>query len=104
MPLLLIDDMKSLYSDPAMSDMRLRTETETFQVHAAVLSARSPVFRAMFTTDMKEKNNGCVDIPDIDNDTLRQLILYMYTDQLEFWSWKMQLCYTRLVTNTTLRA
>ncbi|GIY43371.1 speckle-type POZ protein [Caerostris extrusa] len=90
--------------DPALSDMKLRTETETFQVHAAVLSARSPVFRAMLTTDMKEKNNCCVDIPDVDNDTLRQMILYMYTDQLEYLNGKMQLCYTRLLRNTTLRA
>ncbi|GIY39906.1 TD and POZ domain-containing protein 5 [Caerostris extrusa] len=84
----LLDDLKSLYRDETLSDMKLRTDTETFRVHAAILSARSEVFKAMFTTEMKETLNRHVYIPDVDNDTLRRMILYLYTDHLEGLEWE----------------
>ncbi|GIY39908.1 TD and POZ domain-containing protein 5 [Caerostris extrusa] len=84
----LLDDLKSLYRDETLSDMELRTETETFRVHANILSARSEVFKAMFTTEMKETSNRHVYIPDVDNDTLRRMILYLYTDHLEGLEWE----------------
>ncbi|GIX69868.1 TD and POZ domain-containing protein 5 [Caerostris extrusa] len=68
--------------------MELRTETETFRVHTAILSARSEVFETMFTTEMKETLNRHVYIPDVDNDTLRRMILYLYTDHLEGLEWE----------------
>ncbi|GBM81403.1 hypothetical protein AVEN_241794-1 [Araneus ventricosus] len=37
----------------------------------------------MFTTDMKEKTNKCVDIDDLDADTVRRMLLFMYTDTLD---------------------
>ncbi|GIY39910.1 speckle-type POZ protein [Caerostris extrusa] len=84
----LLDDLKSLYRDETLSDMKLRTDTETFRVHANILSARSEVFKAMFTTEMKETSNRHVYIPDVDNDTLRRMILYLYTDHLEGLEWE----------------
>ncbi|GIY94679.1 TD and POZ domain-containing protein 1 [Caerostris extrusa] len=77
------DDLKTLYSESALSDMKILTSTETFLAHTQILAARSPVFRAMFSTDMKERTKECVDIPDLDSNTMRQFLLYMYTDTLE---------------------
>ncbi|GFY37077.1 hypothetical protein TNIN_3041 [Trichonephila inaurata madagascariensis] len=41
----------------------------------------------MFTNDMKEKNNKCVDIEDLDDDTVQRMLLYMYTATLPDFQW-----------------
>ncbi|KAF8787857.1 TD and POZ domain-containing protein 5 [Argiope bruennichi] len=79
----LIDDLKSMFSDAILSDTELRTSTKSFPAHKNILSARSPVFRKMFGNDMKEKNSGHVDIIDFEDDTLHRMLLYIYTDSLE---------------------
>ncbi|GIY39903.1 hypothetical protein CEXT_675061 [Caerostris extrusa] len=56
-----------LYEDPLLSDMKLKTETKTFDAHAAVLSARSEVFKIMFNIEMTEKLNRNVYISDVDD-------------------------------------
>ncbi|XP_055941844.1 speckle-type POZ protein B-like [Argiope bruennichi] len=82
-PPALVIDMKSMYKDGIFSDMELRTSTQSFPVHKNILSVRSPVFRRMFSNDMKEVNIGCVDITDLEDDTVRRMIQYIYTDSLE---------------------
>ncbi|GBN50503.1 Speckle-type POZ protein [Araneus ventricosus] len=77
------DDLNSLLKDSVLCDTKLKTATETFPAHIAVLSARSPVFQTMFITDMKEKTNKCVNIDDLDADTVRRMLLFMYTDTLD---------------------
>ncbi|GFY77742.1 TD and POZ domain-containing protein 1 [Trichonephila inaurata madagascariensis] len=42
----------------------------------------------MFANDMKEKTLGFVDITDLDDDTVRLMLLYMYTDKLEDLPWE----------------
>ncbi|GBN25831.1 Speckle-type POZ protein [Araneus ventricosus] len=79
----LIDDLKSMYNDALFTDTVLRTPTHEFPVHKAILSARSPVFNRMFSTDMMENNNGCVEITDFEDDTVHRMLLYMYTDSLK---------------------
>ncbi|GFY49194.1 TD and POZ domain-containing protein 3 [Trichonephila inaurata madagascariensis] len=81
------EDFKHLYTEGTLSDITLCTETESFNAHSAVLCARSPVFKAMFSDDMKEKIKGSVDIVDLDADTVRRMLLYMYTDSLEDLQW-----------------
>ncbi|GFW48230.1 speckle-type POZ protein [Trichonephila clavipes] len=83
------EDLKNLYVEGTLSDVKLRTTTQTFHSHKIILSARSPVFRAMFTTDMKEKIQECVDVPDLEDDTVRRMLLYMYTNDLEGLQWNL---------------
>ncbi|GFY51590.1 TD and POZ domain-containing protein 3 [Trichonephila inaurata madagascariensis] len=85
------ESLKSLYDGGILCDTNLCTSTETFPAHIVVLSAASPVFRAMFTNDMKEKSKGYVEISDLDADTVRQMLQYMYTDTLEDLSWEKAL-------------
>ncbi|KAF8771528.1 Speckle-type POZ protein B like protein [Argiope bruennichi] len=82
------DELMSLYNSGDLCDMKLRTNTQTFSTHKLILSARSPVFRAMFTHDMKEKVKDCVDIEDLDSDSVRRMLLFMYTDNLEDMEWE----------------
>ncbi|GBN70381.1 TD and POZ domain-containing protein 1 [Araneus ventricosus] len=77
------DDLNSLFREGILCDTKLRTGTETFPTHKAVLSARSPVFKSMFTTDMAEKASNYVDIDDLDADTVRRMLKFMYLDTLD---------------------
>ncbi|GFQ94979.1 TD and POZ domain-containing protein 3 [Trichonephila clavata] len=74
--------MKCLLEEGSFYDSHLQVGDVTFPVHKAILSARSPVFKAMFSQDMAEKNCAMVDIEDLDDDTVRQMLLYLYTDAI----------------------
>ncbi|CAL1299912.1 unnamed protein product [Larinioides sclopetarius] len=86
-PCALITDLTSLHEDQSTCDVKLKTKTNTFPVHTLILSARSPVFKAMFSNDMKEKTDGCVDVSDLQDETIRRFLLFLYTDQLEDLTW-----------------
>ncbi|GBM73846.1 TD and POZ domain-containing protein 5 [Araneus ventricosus] len=79
----LANDLKSVYNDGIFSDTELRTPTQTFPAHKIILTARSPVFRRMFSNDMKENSSGHVDITDLEADTIHRMLVYIYTDTLE---------------------
>ncbi|GBM70523.1 TD and POZ domain-containing protein 1 [Araneus ventricosus] len=79
----LVNDLKFMYNDAIFSDTEIRTTTKTFRAHKNILSARSPVFRSMLSSDMKEKNSGHVDIIDFEDDTIHRMLLFIYTDSLE---------------------
>ncbi|GFQ89257.1 tdpoz3 [Trichonephila clavata] len=85
------EDLKSLYNDLALSDTTLRTETKSFPAHIAILCARSPVFRAMYSSGMMETIKRNVDILDLSDDTVQRMLIYMYTDTLENLCWKSAL-------------
>ncbi|GBN98865.1 Protein roadkill [Araneus ventricosus] len=82
-----LKDLGNLYRDQVLCDVTLKTDTEAFPAHTVILSARSSVFRAMFTSDMKEKKNACVNISDFESETVRQLLLYAYTDTVGDLKW-----------------
>ncbi|GFU84709.1 hypothetical protein TNCV_2126501 [Trichonephila clavipes] len=71
--------------------MKFHTASETFHEHKNILSARSTVFHAMFTTDMKEKIQGCVDILDLEDDMVRRMLLFLYTGTLKDLHWESAL-------------
>ncbi|GIY03712.1 TD and POZ domain-containing protein 5 [Caerostris darwini] len=53
-------DLKSLFTEGILSDTKIRTSTETFPAHTQIVGARSPVFKAMFSTDMKERTKELI--------------------------------------------
>ncbi|GFU31833.1 TD and POZ domain-containing protein 4 [Trichonephila clavipes] len=84
---ILDENLETLYKENLFCDMKLKTKTKSFPVHKSILGARSPVFKAMFTHDMKEKNSGCVNIDDLDDDTIQRMLLYIYTAKLQDLQW-----------------
>jgi len=72
-------DMQKLFNDDTFSDVTLAVDRVTFKVHRAILAARSPVFKRMFSNEMKEKNEGIVDISDYSADVLEQMLMFIYT-------------------------
>ncbi|UJR13455.1 hypothetical protein I4U23_000469 [Adineta vaga] len=57
--------------------------TMTFYVHRSILSARSPVFAAMFSHSMLEDQNSSIEITDLQPETVRCLLEYIYTSNVE---------------------
>lgn len=45
-------------------------------------ASRSPVWKAMFTSRMKERSTGVVEIPDISDDVLAAFVSFMYTAEV----------------------
>ncbi|KAF8787423.1 Speckle-type POZ protein like [Argiope bruennichi] len=83
-----LDDLKTVYEKQRLTDIELQTETKSFPAHKLVLCARSSVFDAMLTNDMKEKNTDCIQVNDLENDTVQQLLLFLYSDNLENLQWE----------------
>jgi hypothetical protein len=48
--------------------------------HRCILAARSPVFKAMFSSAMKETTYGELLIEDFDYEVIKSMVYYMYTD------------------------
>ena len=63
-----------------MTDVEFLVEDESFGVHRSFLSARSPVFAAMFASGMKEADTGQVCIEDVDPTTFQHPLKFLYRD------------------------
>ncbi|XP_055944422.1 speckle-type POZ protein B-like [Argiope bruennichi] len=83
-----MDDLKTIYNNQILTDVELKTKTKSFPAHKIILCARSPVFKAMMTNNMKEKNTDYVHIDDLEDDTVQQLLLFFYSDKLTNLQWE----------------
>ncbi|CAL1300942.1 unnamed protein product [Larinioides sclopetarius] len=81
-------DFQNLHQEGTLSDFTIKVGSETVRVHKAVLCARSSVFKAMLTSNMKETLKNQVDISDLDMDTVRRMLAYMYTDTAGDLDWE----------------
>ena len=77
-----IEDMTKLMKDPETADFTLKIVDKKFKVHKAVLGARSGVFRTMFLSGMKDAVEGEAVITDVDEETLQEVLHYIYTGKL----------------------
>ncbi|GBM97270.1 BTB/POZ domain-containing protein At1g21780 [Araneus ventricosus] len=75
--------LEHLLNEGTLSDITFRAGTKSFLVHKNILSARSIVFKSMFLKDEMENKSKVVVLPNIDEITLRSLLLYIYTDVVE---------------------
>ena len=76
------DDLGSLLVDGHLSDFVLRVGDREFSVHRAILAARSPVFRNMFTSQSMESVADGITIEDMEPDAMKELLRCVYTDQV----------------------
>ena len=63
-PANLHEDMNNLYKNEVLTDTIIKCGDKEFKVHRVILAMQSPVFRAMFEADMKEKQSGVIEISD----------------------------------------
>ncbi|XP_055926961.1 speckle-type POZ protein B-like isoform X2 [Argiope bruennichi] len=73
-------DIGALFREKKFSDVTLSVNGYEFFAYKAILSARSPVFAAMFEHDMTEKKQNRVEITDMEPDVLGELFHFIYTD------------------------
>lgn len=76
-------DYRQLLQKGMDSDTRIFVCGKEFQVHRAVLRARSTVFEAMFGHDTAEKVSGRVVIDDLDPDSFGDFLEYLYIGDVQ---------------------
>jgi len=72
-------DLHHLYSTKEFADITIKCEGKSYGCHKYILASRSPVFKAMFESDMKEKRTGSVEIKNMRPEVLERLLGYIYT-------------------------
>lgn len=83
-PVKLGDQLSEAFTSGEFSDVTLVCGDKQFPCHKFVLSARSDVFKAMFSHEnTKEGQTNTVEITDTEPDTLEQLLRYLYSDKLD---------------------
>ncbi|PWA18606.1 hypothetical protein CCH79_00005521, partial [Gambusia affinis] len=75
--------MNDLRSKQMLCDVQLVAGSVEVPAHRVVLAACSPYFCAMFTGDMSESKAQQVEIREVDGQTLRKLVDYIYTAEIE---------------------
>ncbi|GFX38427.1 hypothetical protein TNCV_2344021 [Trichonephila clavipes] len=105
---ILLDSAKTLkenlefsYKENLLCNTNLKTKTGSFPANKFILSARSPVFKAMFTYDTKEKNSEYVMIEDLDDGTVQRMLQYMYTVTKPDFQW-VSTCNLYTATDTNM--
>jgi len=76
----LVKDMNNIFMDKDNGyNIIIRCEDQVFYCHKFMLSARSPVFHAMFQSDMVENKSGSVDVEDIHPNVMIEMLRYIYS-------------------------
>lgn len=75
----LLDHLAGLLENDKFSDVTVIVRSKEFPVHKAILSARSPVFAAMFGQAMLESQQNRVTIDDIDPKVFQEVLRFIYT-------------------------
>ncbi|CAB1337007.1 unnamed protein product, partial [Coregonus sp. 'balchen'] len=75
--------MNDLRSKKMLCDVLLVAGNIEVPAHKLVLASCSPYFCAMFTGDMSESKAQQVEIREVDGQTLRKLVDYIYTAEIE---------------------
>jgi len=77
------EQLWSASTNRKLTNVELLVGEESFGSHRSLLSARSPVFAAMFASGMKEAETGRVRIEDVDPTTFQHFLKFLYTGMLE---------------------
>ncbi len=77
------EQLWSASTNRKLTNVELLVGEESFGSHRSLLSARSPVFAAMFGSGMKEAKTGHVRIEDANPDTFQRFLKFLYTGMLE---------------------
>ncbi|TGZ51688.1 Protein roadkill [Temnothorax longispinosus] len=72
-----------LFENPEFSDITVRVDGREIQAHKAILDVQSDYFSRMLKSKMSETQNNYVTIEDIDYETVREMLRFMYTGKVE---------------------
>lgn len=80
----LSNDIKSFLDNSEFSDVTITASKVKFHAHKIILAARSHVFAVMFSHNTRgNKKENVVNITDVKPEVLKELLRYMYTENVE---------------------
>ena len=75
----LLNNLESVFLNKEFTDVQIQCGDKVFECHQFMLSVQSPIFKAMFQVEMKEKNTKKVVVKDIRPDVLEEMLTFIYT-------------------------
>ncbi|KAK0509752.1 hypothetical protein JMJ35_008146 [Cladonia borealis] len=75
----IVTGLQNLLSSSQYSDMIIRSGSEEFKVHRAIICPRSKFFAAACNGLFQEGNTGIVTLQDDDTPTVRRMLNYLYS-------------------------
>ena len=78
----LLHKLNELRETNILCDTTIRVQGQDFPAHRCVLSAASPYFRAMFTSQLKEKESNRVELQETKSATISDVLRYIYTGEI----------------------
>ena len=75
-------DFLQLLVEQDSADVTFLVKSEKILAHKLVLSARSPYFKAMFASGMKESVDNEIEIPDVEPEVFKELLKFLYSDSI----------------------
>ena len=78
----MIHNFHLLLESKAHSDVIIHVKEEKFKAHKTILISRSPVFEAMFQSDLTEKATNTLKIEDIERRVFQEVLRFIYTDEV----------------------
>jgi len=75
----LANDYEMLFLSKDSSDVNIRCGDKVFECHKIILASRSPVFKTMLESNMREKITGDIEIKNMDHEVLEDLLKYIYS-------------------------
>lgn len=72
---------RNMLEEGIHGDVTIYTGDDRTVGHRAILACRSPVFRAMFEHELKEKTSAVIRVDDIPTPAMRGLLLFLYTGE-----------------------
>jgi len=75
----LVERLEEVFKNKEFSDVIVKCGSIKFECHKVFLASSSPVFKAMFNTQMKEKISNEVHIDDVKPDVMADLLQFIYT-------------------------
>ncbi|CAL8135776.1 unnamed protein product [Orchesella dallaii] len=81
--LLLANHLGTLVNDPETSDVTIliKLDSKKLMAHRCILTARSPVFARMFSTNMRESRENSITIKDFESEIVMGMLEWIYTGQ-----------------------
>ena len=78
----LLSKLNQLRKEGILCDVTLRIEGQDFPAHRCVLSAASPYFRALFTSELAEENNSnLIELKEIKSAAATEALRFIYTGE-----------------------
>ena len=74
----MIEQVGKLFGEEKFSDVKINCGKKVFHCHRNILSVRSPVFAAMFQSDMIENRSRNVDIKDTKPEVVKEMLHFIY--------------------------